>query len=130
MRVTGLQAPTRWDALMNGRTTRTAAAIVLLGLATGWNATAADASRRKSAPADYVVAESRFGHGKITGAVRQGRVGLEVETPGGNWLDCGRSCSETLRTEVLDFWENKGAGKDRTDNPAGIFGDLTRRRSY
>lgn len=106
----------------------TIAAVSVALLAT---AAPASARRKPAANADYVVAESRFGHGTVTGAVRPGRNGLEVQTPGGNWLECGRSCSETLRTETVDFWENKGAGqKDRTDNPGGIFGTLSRTWRY
>jgi hypothetical protein len=99
----------------------------------GVSAGEADARRRQVAPEQpYVVAESRFGHGTVSGAVRPGRNGgFEVQTPGGNWLICGRSCSETLRTETVDFWENRGAGENnRIDNAAGIFGDLTIRRRY
>ena len=45
---------------------------------------------RRGAPS-YVVAESNYGKGTVTGAVRQGRNGLEVQLPGGSWIDCGRS---------------------------------------
>ena len=57
---------------------------------------------------------------------RAARHGREVRLPGGTWIDCGRSCSETLRTESVDFWENKGAGVSRSDHPDGIFGRLGR----
>ena len=56
----------------------------------------------------YVVAESRYGKGIVEGAVRHGRVGPQVQLPGGNWLDCERSCSETLRRATVDFWESNG----------------------
>lgn len=72
----------------------------------------------------YVVAESRFGNGTVTGAVRPARYGFQVRMPGGTWIDCRRSCSETLRVETVDFWENQG--RDRIDNECGIFGCLTR----
>jgi hypothetical protein len=73
-----------------------------------------------------VVAESRFGHGTVSAPVRAARHGREVRLPGGTWIDCGRSCSETLRTESVDFWENKGAGVGRSDHPDGLFGRLGR----
>jgi hypothetical protein len=74
-----------------------------------------------------VVAESRFGHGTVSGPVRAARHGREVRLPGGTWIDCGRSCAETLRTETVDFWENKGAGPNgRIDNVPGFFGRLGR----
>lgn len=85
----------------------------------------AEAQSRRQAPAgDYVVAESRFGHGTVSGAVRHGRTGLEVRLPGGTWIACRRSCSETLRVETVDFWENKG--RNSTDNECGLLGCLSR----
>ncbi len=81
----------------------------------------------------YVVAESRFGNGSVTGPVRpgpmvRGRQIFEVQMPGGTWLECRRSCSETLRVETVDFWENQG--RDRIDNECGILGCLTRSWSF
>jgi hypothetical protein len=91
-----------------------AAAIVLCGA----SAALADGS---------VTVESRFGHGSVSGPVRNTAVGREVRMPGGTWIDCGRNCAETLRTETVDFWENKGAGPNsRIDNTPGIFGRLGR----
>ena len=68
-----------------------------------------------------VVAESRFGNGTVVGDVRQTRLGPQVRTPGGNWIYCRRSCSETLRVETVDFWENEGAGDGRKDNEDGLL---------
>jgi hypothetical protein len=53
----------------------------------------------------YVVAESRFGNGVVRGAVRRTSLGPQVQLPGGSWVYCKRSCSETLRAESVDFWE-------------------------
>jgi hypothetical protein len=79
-------------------------------------------------PSGEVVVESQFGHGTVSGPVRAARHGREVRMPGGTWIDCGRSCAETLRTETVDFWENKGAGPNsRIDNTPGVFGRLGRR---
>ena len=62
---------------------------------------------------NYVVAESKFGNGTVVGPVRYTRVGRQVRTPGGSWLHCARSCSETLRVNTVDFWENQqGAGEN------------------
>ena len=67
---------------------------------------------------DYVSAESRYGHGTVSGPVRPGhRGGYEVRMPGGTWIDCGRSCSETLRRETVDFWESRGGRNDPVDGP-------------
>ncbi len=56
----------------------------------------------------YVVAESEWGNGAIRGAVRPGRHGLQVRLPRGTWIDCVRSCSDTLRRQTVDFWESNG----------------------
>ncbi|MBN9265191.1 MAG: hypothetical protein J0I57_18675 [Hyphomicrobium sp.] len=66
-----------------------------------------DGERPRKAPA-YVVAESRWGHGTISGPVRRGPNGWEVRMPGGTWIECKRSCSESLRLATVDFWETQG----------------------
>ena len=50
--------------------------------------------------------------------------------PGGTWIGCRRSCSETLRVESVDFWENRGAGRDAIDSECGLFGCLTWERGF
>ena len=95
---------------------RRAALILLVGLAAGTTLlpAPADAELRrerlgpKPQPSSWVSAESRWGHGRISGPVRQGRFGLEVRMPGGSWIECVRSCSETLRMETVDYWESHG----------------------
>lgn len=85
-------------------------------------ATSSEAGRRGSSNHyDQVVAESRFGNGTVVGTVRQTSIGPQVRTPGGNWLYCKRSCSETLRVNTVDFWQNEGAGGSPTDQEDGLF---------
>ncbi len=98
------------------------------------------AARSRRAPAfdgGYVVVESRYGNGSVTGAVRETSVGPQVQLPGGHWEYCRRSCSETLRVQSVDF--NQGddvhLGKGTLGNECGIFGCLEvgighRRRAY
>lgn len=72
-----------------------------------------------------VVAHSRFGNGSARGAVREARNGLQVQLPGGTWEYCRASCSETLRVETVDKFENadlKGYGTAAQE--CGIFGCL------
>ena len=53
----------------------------------------------------YVTAESRYGYGSITAPVRVTALGRrEVRLPGGTWIECRRSCANTLRQETVDFW--------------------------
>jgi hypothetical protein len=72
-------------------------------------APAADAGSRRWLPHEpkvgFVTAESRYSTQTITAPVRvnaQGRP--EVRLPGGTWIECRRSCSNTLRQETVDFW--------------------------
>lgn len=87
----------------------------------------ANAGHRRSAPTgDYVIAESRFGNGTVTGAVRNTDLGPQVQLPGGTWQYCRRSCSETLRVETVDLNENHAEvlGRGGLHNECGIFGCL------
>ena len=68
---------------------------------------------------DYVVAESNFGHGTVAGPVRRGARNFEVRLPGGTWVDCGRSCTDTLRRQSVDLWEN--IGRDAPDAGRGYL---------
>ena len=61
--------------------------------------------RQRGPSYGYVVAESIQGNGRVRGAVRQTSLGPQVQLPGGSWVYCRRSCSETLRVETVDFWE-------------------------
>lgn len=78
-------------------------AVTLLG-AIAVDATLAQGYGRRHADG-YVVAQSRFGNATVRGAVRHTSLGPQVQLPGGSWVYCKRSCSETLRAETVDFWE-------------------------
>jgi hypothetical protein len=73
-----------------------------------------------------VVALSRYGNGSARGAVREARHGLQVQLPGGTWEYCRASCSETLRVETVDKFENHGGmqGYGTATQECGIFGCL------
>jgi hypothetical protein len=83
-------------------------AAVAFPLAASLLAPAADARSKRKAEepaAGYVTAESRYSSQTITAPVRiSARGRLEVRLPGGTWIECRRSCSETLRQETIDFW--------------------------
>ena len=82
----------------------------------------------------YAIAESRYGNGTIRGRVRPTNLGPQVQTPGGNWVYCRRSCSETLRVETVDFWEAQQDYGGGLAAECGLFGcldlgfDIDRRR--
>lgn len=107
-----------------------AAFAATLALASTIHAPGAEAGfRRFSAGSNgdrsgYVTAESRFGNGTASGPVRYAKFGREVRLPGGTWVACRRSCSETLRVETVDFWEGGMGGNGAITNECGIFGCL------
>lgn len=69
----------------------------------------------------YVVAESKFGNGSVSGPVRPTRLGPQVQLPGGTWEYCRRSCSETLRVETVDFWEGRDSGQQGLAQECGLL---------
>jgi hypothetical protein len=81
-------------------------------------------SSERSGAAVSVIAKSRFGNGEVRGLIRRTNQGWQVQLPGGRWVDCRRSCSETLRVETVDFWQANGAGSGQLTNECGIFGCL------
>lgn len=82
----------------------------------------ANAGRLPPPDGDYVVAHSKHGNGSVVGPVRRTGVGLQVKTPGGSWLHCERSCTETLRVNTVDFWQNEpGAGNNAIDQEDGLL---------
>ena len=108
--------------MMQSNTTRLLQATVAAITFTGFAASAEAGRRGYSGEGGQVVAESRFGNGAIVGSVRQTRLGRQVQTPGGNWLYCKRSCSETLRVSTVDFWQSEqGAGNSATTHEDGLL---------
>ncbi|MEZ5844067.1 MAG: hypothetical protein R3D27_10115 [Hyphomicrobiaceae bacterium] len=100
-------------------------AVALLAAALTLSSLAEARPRYREPVPQYVVAESRFGHGTVSAPVRMTSKGPQVRLPGGTWIYCRRSCTETLRVESVDFWENVN-GQTRMDNECGIFGCLRR----
>lgn len=92
---------------------RSAVAVTLAIVFLASHGLSAEAGRLPPPEGDYVVAHSKHGNGSVVGPVRRSRVGWQVKTPGGSWLHCERSCSETLRVNTVDFWQNQqGAGEN------------------
>jgi hypothetical protein len=95
-----------------------ATAAIALSAAAGSMISTAEAQPRRDKSSDYgyVTAESRYGPQTIAAPVRRGSHGrLEVQLPGGTWIECGRSCRDTLRRETVDFWHSR-------NNPSGTDG--------
>lgn len=73
----------------------------------------------------HVTAQSDIGQQTVSGPVRATRRGLQVQLPGGTWVYCETSCSETLRLETVDFWDSEASGnRNPTTTGPGIFGKL------
>ena len=90
----------------------TLTAVVLAGAA------ALPAAAADRGAVGYVTADSRYSGASVSGPVRKGPQGrLEVRLPGGTWLECGRSCADTLRRETVDFWRNHGGRDGGSDGP-------------
>lgn len=102
------------------------AAALVAAFALAAFAAPADAGRRldEDLSRGYVVAESDYGNGRVTGAVRWTGLGPQVQLPGGNWEYCRRSCSETLRVETVDFWEAQQNFGGTFAAECGVFGCL------
>ena len=99
----------------------TFAGINSIGLATAGSRDA------RGAGAGYVVAESHFGGATVKGAVRPTSLGPQVQLPGGSWIYCRTSCSDTLRVETVDFWHSRESTGQRRD---GGFLDLNFSRRW
>jgi hypothetical protein len=96
---------------------------VSIAISTAAFAATADAQSRRGPEGPqvgYVTAESRYGPQTITAPVRLSVLGRrEVRLPGGTWIECRRSCAETLRQETIDFWIIRQNGTN-TDGPGYI----------
>ena len=70
-----------------------------------------------------VTAESRYGApGSVTAPVRVNALGRrEVRLPGGTWIECRRSCGNTLRQETIDFWYIRANVDSTGDDGPGYF---------
>jgi hypothetical protein len=79
---------------------------------------------------EVITAYSRFGNGQISSVVRRApKWGWQVQLPRGGWVDCRRSCEETLRVQTVDFFGDNdnsisGGGYGTLQRECGIFGCL------
>ena len=89
-------------------------------------ASSADARRRAYDDGSTITAYSRHGNGSVIGQVRPGEYAWQVQLPHGTWIDCRRSCEETLRVQTVDIFETDGrlTGYGTLQNQCGIFGCL------
>jgi hypothetical protein len=67
----------------------------------------AEAQSKREVRDGVVSSCSRYGHGCTSAPIRRGPFDFEFRMPGGTWVGCRQDCKETLREEVLDFWETQ-----------------------
>lgn len=105
---------------------RVLSAVALAAMSLMVSAAVEARSRRAYEPVEAVTVESQHGNGWVTGAVRPGRNGWEVQLPGGSWVGCRRSCEETLRVQTVDLFETNGrmTGYGAFQNQCGVLGCL------
>jgi hypothetical protein len=99
-------------------------AVTVAGILLSLTSTADAQDRRgpRGPEIGIVVAESFYGHGSISAPVRRNSKGrLEVGLRGGTWLECAFSCSDTLRRQTVDFWENHGGRPGDTGDGVGYL---------
>jgi hypothetical protein len=113
---------------------RLIAAALLTLFSLGIAASSADAGRRNRAGPviGYVTAHSFYGNGSVRGPVRNTSVGRQVRLPGGTWVYCRTSCSETLRVQTVDIWGDGHtlAGPGTMLQECGVLGCLRWERSF
>ncbi len=69
----------------------------------------------------WVYAESDYGNGAVRAPIRYTRKGPQIRLPGGNWIYCDHTCSETLRLATVDFWESDAADRDSGNSGCGLL---------
>lgn len=69
----------------------------------------------------WVHAESHYGSGRISAPIRYNSKGPQIRLPGGNWIYCDHTCSETLRLATVDFWQSQAANHDDGDGGCGLI---------
>ncbi|MFM1816468.1 MAG: hypothetical protein RLZ98_3163 [Pseudomonadota bacterium] len=98
----------------------------MIAILAGYLAGPADAFGRHDyglAPGQkWVHAESEFGNGGISAPVRYTSKGPQIQLPGGTWMFCDHTCSETLRLATVDFWESQNGRHGDGDTSCGLIG--------
>jgi hypothetical protein len=77
------------------------------GLAIVAVAVPALAQRNRDRDQGTVNVCSIYGNGCTSAPIRRAANDYEFRMPGGSWYPCKQSCKDTLRREVLDFWETQ-----------------------
>lgn len=85
--------------------TRAAALTVAIGLGAVLVGADAGHAQQRQAGCRYITVQSKYTADSVSGCVRYGRRGPEVQLPGGAWIPCEFGCANTLRSQTIDFWQ-------------------------
>lgn len=88
------------------------AGVVALAIASP--ADAAKAKKRIKPGYGYVTTYGYSAPVRVSGAVRNGASGKEVQLPGGSWVNCFGGCANALRRNTVDFWEWQASRERRS----------------
>jgi hypothetical protein len=81
-----------------------AATVMLMVIAA---AEAQSRSKSRDSQLTMVTACSIYGNGCHSAPIRRAAHDYEFRMPGGTWISCRQNCKDTLREEVIDFWETQ-----------------------
>jgi hypothetical protein len=81
--------------------------VAATGLAIVAIAAPGHAQRKRDRDQGTVKVCSTYGNGCTSAPIRRAANDYEFRMPGGTWFPCRQSCKDTLRREVLDFWETQ-----------------------
>jgi hypothetical protein len=63
-----------------------------------------------------VYAEAWYGNQKVVAPVRHVGCCDQLQLPTGEWIDCTFSCEITIRKMPLGYWQDQGAGYNKSDH--------------
>ena len=89
---------------MTGRCIAMLALTTGLGAALLWASIDASLAQKRYSRCRYITVQSKYTSESVSGCVRYGRNGPEVQLPSGGWVRCEFGCANTLRSQTVDFW--------------------------
>ncbi len=89
---------------MTGRCITMLAFAIGLSATMLWASVDASLAQQRYSGCRYITVQSKYTADSVSGCVRNGRNGPEVQLPGGAWIPCNFGCANTLRSQTVDFW--------------------------
>ena len=76
-----------------------------LGAAMLWASVDVGLAQERPSGCRYITVQSKYTFDTVSGCVRLGSQGPEVQLPSGAWIPCEFGCANTLRSQTVDFWQ-------------------------